>query len=107
MLIQLRIDLPDDVLEQISSRAAQLALELLTSEPTAPTAFMTVAETAELLRCSRQRVYDLVSSGRLTRYKDGSRVLINRGELLHYLVQHDAPVMPHTGGTRIPAGEAR
>jgi excisionase family DNA binding protein len=43
--------------------------------------FLTVDEAAEYLRCDRQRIYDLCSSGRLTRHKDGSRVLISRLEL--------------------------
>lgn len=50
-----------------------------------PSAFMTIPEAAEVLRCKRQRVDDLLSSGRLTRYKDGSRTLIRRNELDTYL----------------------
>jgi excisionase family DNA binding protein len=47
--------------------------------------FLTIPETAQLLRCKRQRVDDLLSSGRLTRVKDGSRVLIRRAEIDAYL----------------------
>jgi excisionase family DNA binding protein len=47
--------------------------------------FLTVPEAAELLRADRQRVYDLCSSGRLTRHKDGSRTLIRRAELEAHL----------------------
>lgn len=43
--------------------------------------FLTIAETAELLRCKRQRVDDLLSSGRLTRHKEGGRTLVSRAEL--------------------------
>ena len=43
--------------------------------------FVTVDEATEYLRCDRQRIYDLCSGGRLTRHKDGSRVLISRLEL--------------------------
>jgi excisionase family DNA binding protein len=43
--------------------------------------FVDVDEAAGFLRCDRQRIYDLCSSGRLTRHKDGSRVLISRMEL--------------------------
>jgi excisionase family DNA binding protein len=43
--------------------------------------FLTVDEVAAYLRCDRQRIYDLCSSNRLTRYKDGSRVLVSRLEL--------------------------
>ena len=46
---------------------------------------LSVAEAADLLRAKPQRVYDLVSSGRLTKLKDGSRVLIRRTEVETYL----------------------
>ena len=46
---------------------------------------MTVAEAAAYARCKRQRMYDLLSSRRLTRYKDGARTLIKRAELEAYL----------------------
>ena len=46
---------------------------------------LTPEEAADYLRCSRQRVYDLLSSRRLTRYRDGSRVLVRRDELDSYL----------------------
>jgi excisionase family DNA binding protein len=47
--------------------------------------YMTIAEAAAYLRCSRQRVYDLLSQRRLQRYKDGARTLIERDELEAYL----------------------
>ena len=45
------------------------------------TEYLSVREASDFLRCDRQRVYDLLSAGRLTRHKDGSRVLIRRTEL--------------------------
>jgi excisionase family DNA binding protein len=47
--------------------------------------WLSIVEAAELLRCKRQRVDDLLSQGRLARYKDGSRTLVNRIELEEYL----------------------
>jgi excisionase family DNA binding protein len=52
--------------------------------------FLTVAEAAEFLRAKPQRVYDLLSDGRLTRYRDGRRVLIARDELHAYLRADEA-----------------
>jgi excisionase family DNA binding protein len=52
--------------------------------------YLTVAEAAERLRTKRQRVYDLLSDGRLTRFKDGSRVLIRADEIDEYLTTHAA-----------------
>jgi excisionase family DNA binding protein len=43
--------------------------------------WMTVAEAAEYLRCSPQRIYDLRSARRLSRHGDGSRALVDRHEL--------------------------
>jgi excisionase family DNA binding protein len=47
--------------------------------------WLSVVEAAVLLRCKRQRVDDLLSQGRLARYKDGSRTLVSRIELDEYL----------------------
>ena len=47
--------------------------------------YLTVVEAAELLRCRRQRVDDLLSQRRLARYKDGSRTLVSRAEVEEYL----------------------
>jgi excisionase family DNA binding protein len=46
-----------------------------------PSPYLTVREAADYLRARPQRVYDLLSDGRLTRVKDGSRVLVARAEL--------------------------
>ena len=58
-------------------------------QPAAPEAspYLTVTEAAAYLRSRRQRVYDLLSSRRLPRIKDGSRVLIRRADLDAYLDQ--------------------
>jgi excisionase family DNA binding protein len=48
-------------------------------------------EAAEYLRCDRQRIYDLVSSRRLTKLKDGSRVLLFRAELDEYVASSLPP----------------
>ena len=52
--------------------------------------FLTVDEAAEYLRCDRQRIYDLCSSNRLGRHKDGSRVLVRRLELEQYVNANEA-----------------
>lgn len=81
--MRLEVELPDDFLEAIAARAADLVSERLESEPASP--YLSIPEAAEYLRSSRQRVYDLLSSGRLTRFKDGARVLVSRVELDRYL----------------------
>jgi excisionase family DNA binding protein len=55
----------------------------LTASPPSP--YMTIPEAAAYLRCSRQRVDDLLSQRRLCRHKDGSRTLVRREEVERYL----------------------
>jgi excisionase family DNA binding protein len=43
--------------------------------------YMTAPEAAQYLRCKRQRIDDLLSAGRLTRYKEGRRTLVARAEV--------------------------
>jgi excisionase family DNA binding protein len=50
-----------------------------------PSPYMTVPEAAEYLRCSRQRVDDLLSAGRLERVKDGGRTLVRRRDVERWL----------------------
>jgi excisionase family DNA binding protein len=52
--------------------------------------FLTIREASELLRCRRQRIDDLLSSGRLTRVKEGRRTLIARLDIEAHLLREDA-----------------
>lgn len=47
--------------------------------------YLSVTEAPAYLRCKRQRVYDLLSAGTLTRVKDGSRTLVSRAEIENHL----------------------
>ena len=47
--------------------------------------YLTVPEAAEILRCPRQRIDDLLSQRRLTRVKEGGRTLLLRDEIETYL----------------------
>jgi excisionase family DNA binding protein len=67
--------------EALATIAAALPREPVTDEPD----FYTIPEAAEFLCSKRQRVDDLLSAGKLTRYKDGARTLVSRAELLAYL----------------------
>jgi excisionase family DNA binding protein len=81
---EVHLELPADALEAIAERAAALVLASLpNASPHSP--FFSVDEAAEFLRAKPQRVYDLLSAGRLSRFKDGSRVLVSRAELEAYL----------------------
>jgi excisionase family DNA binding protein len=74
--------IPDELVERIAARAAELLAER--QRPAEPE-LLTVAEAAGHLRSRPQRIYDLVSQGRLPCVKGGARVLIRRADLLAYL----------------------
>ena len=74
--------LPDGLVEASAQRAADI---LAARQPQAAPELLTVDEAAELLRCRRQRLYDLTSQGRLPCLRDGSRLLFRRADLLAYL----------------------
>src|SRR5437867_4239361 len=103
------LSLSDEAIELIAERAASLVLARLSaSSPTVP--YLTVAEAAERLRAKPQRVYDLLSARRLTRYKDGRRTLVSRDEIDAYL-GHDgrdgvAPRWPSPSRSRLRSGLA-
>jgi excisionase family DNA binding protein len=82
----------DQLVDQIARRAAQIVLaQLEQPSPAAVSPFLTIAEAAEYARCKRQRIDDLLSARRLTRYKDGRRTLISRAELDQYLAATTGP----------------
>ena len=77
----LAFEVPPELVDEIAERAAERVREHLAG----PGAWLTVDEAAAYARCSRQRVYDLRSCGRLPRTGDGSRVLVRRSDLDNYL----------------------
>jgi excisionase family DNA binding protein len=93
-------------------RVAELAAELVMSHgsQTSSSPYLTVAEAADRLRANAQRIYDLCSSGRLTRLRDGSRVLLSRDEIDAYLTEGRrspvAPPLPPTPRNRSGRGVA-
>lgn len=99
-----------DLVEGVAHRAAAIVLEELDRrEPAAASTvseFVSVMEAAEILRADRQRVYDLLSRGKLRRWKDGSRTLIRRDELLAYIAGGVAPVLPTPSRDRMGSGAA-
>ena len=65
--VGLTLSVPAELVEEIAQRAAAIALERLRQQAEASPRLLTVPEAAELLRARPQRVYDLLSDGRLTR----------------------------------------
>jgi excisionase family DNA binding protein len=79
--LTLSLPVPPALVEAIAQRAAQLVLERLGERPKGESPYLTIPEAAAYARCKRQRIDDLLSSRRLTRYKDGRRTLILKAEL--------------------------
>ena len=77
------VELPPAAVDEIVARVAAIVLEQLGSASASP--YLSVDEAADYLRCKPQRVYDLLSARRLTKLKDGSRVLLLRAELDEHL----------------------
>jgi excisionase family DNA binding protein len=77
---------PEALIERIAARVAELLSDRRRRQELAGVPpYLSVPEAAELMRAKPQRIYDLLSSGRLTRFKDGSRVLVSRAEIDAYL----------------------
>jgi excisionase family DNA binding protein len=74
--------LDDQALDQLAELLAPRLRDRI-SPPSSP--FVDVAGAAERLRCSRQRVYDLVHAGRLQPRRDGRRLLFAVADLDTYL----------------------
>ena len=80
-----RLVLDDETLDELARRVAAILRGEVERAPEPRSEYLSVDEACQLLRCRPQRIYDLRSSGRLTRYGDGSRALVSRAELEAYL----------------------
>lgn len=87
----LALALPDELVETIALRAAELLADRH-AEP-ADAGFLDVTGAAAFLACPRSRVYALVSADRIPHHRDGSRLLFDRSELRTYVA---------AGGARRP-----
>jgi excisionase family DNA binding protein len=85
MSAPLSLHLPPELIEEIARRAADLLAHQVAPIPD----YLTPGEAADYLRCSKRRIYDLTSAGRLRVCKDGSRNLYRRVDLDAYLVGGD------------------
>ena len=59
--------------------------------------YLSVNEAALFLRCKRQRIYDLLSIGRLSRVKEAGRTLVLRSEV-EALVTVEREAVDNRGG---------
>ena len=78
------LTVPAELVEVIARRAAELVVDQQPHQESA-SPLLTIPEAAELLRCKRHRIDDLLSQRRLTRHKDGARTLVSRAEVEAYI----------------------
>jgi excisionase family DNA binding protein len=83
--MKIELVVPDLVLEAIAAEVARRVLPPAPPSSGEAPPLLTVPEAASLLRCSRQRVDDLLSQGRLTRIKEGRRTLVARSDIEAHL----------------------
>lgn len=80
-MIELRVTLSDEQMAQIVEQVADV-LEARQAEASQPASrWLTVDQAAGYIGARPQRIYDLRSSGRLSRCGDGGRALVDRREL--------------------------
>jgi excisionase family DNA binding protein len=86
--VKVELELTDAQLDAIAARAAELVAERQDA------GYMNVEQAAEFLACGRDRIYALVSAGRIPHERDGSRLLFDRQRLREYV---------KAGGAKRPA----
>jgi excisionase family DNA binding protein len=79
--VNFTVDLPDELVERIAQRAA----ELVAAPASEAEGYLDVDGAADFLACPKSRIYALVNAKRLPHYRDGSRLLFDRGELRTYV----------------------
>lgn len=91
VVTEIRFELPEAVVDAIVERVVAVFEEraaLRDAEPVSE--YMTPKQAAELLCCARQRIDDLLSQRRLSRFKEGGRTLLLRAEVLALVELADA-----------------
>jgi hypothetical protein len=73
-----------ELLEPLTQGVSEILLERGVTA-TVPKPYLRIPEAADLLPCKRQRIDDLLSARKLTRFKEGRRTLLLRGSWRHTL----------------------
>lgn len=84
--VALRLDAPPALIAALASAVADELERRGATSSTPASPWLDVDEAAAYLRCARQRVYDLVSSGAIVPARDGRRLLFKRTALDSYLL---------------------
>lgn len=93
--MNLTVDLPPEMVEQIAQRAAEILAERNGASGSDDGWLRGADRIAGYLDCSPSRVYSLVSARRIPIHKDGSAIVARRSELDRWIAD---------GGDRCPRG---
>jgi excisionase family DNA binding protein len=89
-VVDLRLTLTGDQLAVLAEQVADVLEGRQAGAAPAAARWLSIDEAADYIRASRQRIYDLRSSGRLSRTGDGGRAVVDRAELDRLLERGDA-----------------
>jgi excisionase family DNA binding protein len=79
------LTIPAEVLAELKEAVKrEVVAELRSEQRPASSPYLTIPEAADLLRCSRGRIDNLLSARRLSRVKEGGRTLLLRAEVEAY-----------------------
>jgi excisionase family DNA binding protein len=81
VVVDLTITLTPQQLDAIADRVAAL----LADRQPPDRRYLTAEQAADYIATSRERIYDLVETGKLTPRRDGRRLLFRRADLDRYL----------------------
>jgi excisionase family DNA binding protein len=76
--VSVSLELPDELIEEVAQRAAEILRE--SAEPE-PDEWLDVDGAKDHLKCGKRRIYNLVSEGRIPVHREGARLLFRRSEL--------------------------
>lgn len=83
--MQLVLPFPDEAVDELAERLVDPVYERIVERfqlsPASTSPWLTPEEAAAYLRCGVQRIYDLRSSGRLSKHMEGGRAIVAREEL--------------------------
>jgi excisionase family DNA binding protein len=87
--LQVRVTLPEELLQAAAERVAELLLERLPASPAAPTPWLDFDAALSYLGFSRDRLYKLTAARAIPfrKKRDGQGLLFHRGELDRWLEQ--------------------
>ena len=80
-MTEITLTVPDAIIEAVADRVATIVKSEIGTTTTTATPYMTVAEAAEYLRWSKERIYKLTAARAIPHIKHEGRLLFRRSDL--------------------------